>query len=228
MPAPIDPFIAPPCLEQIKIIEANEHFLLINKPSGLLSLSGKHPANKDSVHWRLVQEYPTALMTHRLDLGTSGIMLIALNKTVNANITKQFQNRSIQKKYIAILDGRMDGKLNESGRIEGAIAKGEFPLQTMDEAICKERGKPAQSDYQVLAYDAESDSSRVEFSPLTGRTHQLRIHSQSIGHSILGDDLYGTESTLKAANRLMLHASELSFNHPITGERIVANCESEF
>ena len=93
-----DPFIVPLCTEQIDILYRDDHILLINKPSGLLSLSGKHPLNKDSVHWRLVQDFPTATLVHRLDFGTSGLMIVALNKTVNADITRQFQRRNVAKR----------------------------------------------------------------------------------------------------------------------------------
>ena len=98
-----DHFIAPPCREQIKVLYEDESLLVIDKPSGLLSLSGKNPANKDSVHFRLLQDYPSASMVHRLDLGTSGVMVVALNKAVNAHLTKQFQARSVVKKYLATL-----------------------------------------------------------------------------------------------------------------------------
>ena len=104
MTALVVEFIAPPCHEQIDVLYEDASILLIHKPSGLLSLSGKNPLNKDSVHYRLTQDYPTATLVHRLDFGTSGIMLVALNKTVNANLTKQFQARTIRKKYIAFLE----------------------------------------------------------------------------------------------------------------------------
>ena len=103
----VDNFIAPPCHEQIQILHEDEHLLVIDKPSGLLSLSGKNPANKDSVHYRLVQDYPTATMVHRLDFGTSGVMVVALNKEVNAHLTKQFQARTVIKNYLATLLGHL-------------------------------------------------------------------------------------------------------------------------
>ena len=135
-----DDFIAPPCHEEIEILYQDEAILLINKPSGLLSLSGKNPANKDSVHFRLVQDYPTATLLHRLDFGTSGIMLVALNKTINGILTKQFQARTISKSYTALLYGNI---VQDSGMIEAPIAKDveHFPLQK----ICAISGKPAVS-----------------------------------------------------------------------------------
>ena len=230
-----DEFIAPLCSEKIQILHEDEHLLVINKPSGLLSLSGKNPANKDSVHYRLVQDYPTATMVHRLDFGTSGIMVVALNKRVNAHLTKQFQARTITKHYHATLLGHL---ANDEGVIDAPIAKAEFPYQK----ICHETGKPSQSHYQVLerrqdllsginseklhnkAINTTVNTTKVLFTPQTGRTHQLRVHSQEIGHPIIGCDLYGL--TIDGANsqqltkRLMLHASLLSFEHPVTGKQL--------
>ena len=223
MPARVDTFIAPPCSQEIEILFEDKQFLLINKPSGLLSLSGKNPLNRDSVHYRLVQQWPDASMVHRLDFGTSGIMLLALNKTANANIVRQFQARTVTKTYIALLNGHLD---NDQGFIDAPIAKDSqnFPLVK----ICHETGKQARSLYKVIEYLQSPPTTRVQFTPLTGRTHQLRIHSREIGHPILGCDLYGSEQTRSMADRLMLHANSLEFDHPVSGERIVAHANYHF
>ncbi|WP_037411216.1 RluA family pseudouridine synthase [Shewanella fidelis] len=244
-----DDFIAPVCLEEIKILFQDEYILLINKPSGLLSLSGKHPANLDSVHHRLVKIFPNCTLVHRLDLGTSGIMVIALNKQINALLCKQFSQRSVEKTYIALLQGKL---LKQQGTIEASIAKDKANFPKMK--ICSQHGKPALSLYKLIGeeccakqsveqklklspekhdqtkFEEQSFSiiSRVEFRPETGRTHQLRIHSQSIGHPIIGCDLYGDTLSYQLAPRLMLHATRLEFNHPITGERIVGNSPCPF
>lgn len=216
-----DPFIAPFCAEQIELLYRDDSILLINKPSGLLSLSGKHPLNKDSVHYRLVQDYPSATLLHRLDLGTSGIMAVALNKAVNGLLTKQFQARTVEKTYTAILQGHL---LQDSGVIDLPIAKGEFPLQV----ICAQTGKAALSAYQVIERLDNPARTRVTFTPLSGRTHQLRIHSRELGHSILGCDLYASAEAFHMAPRLMLHATTLSFDHPVSGERVEAECRCPF
>ena len=216
-----DSFIAPPCKDKIEILYQDEHLLLINKPSGLLSLSGKNPANFDSVHYRLVQDYPTALIVHRLDLGTSGIMVIALNKQINAHLCKQFSNREVSKTYTALLDGHIE---LSQGVIDAPVAKDEFPLQK----ICGLEGKPAQSEYKVIERLTQPFCSRVIFTPLTGRTHQLRVHSQHLGHSILGCDLYGTKETRLKGKRLMLHATTLNFIHPVTLEKMNGQCPCPF
>lgn len=213
-----DPFIVPACHDEIDILYQDEHLLLINKPSVLLSLSGKHPLNKDSVHFRLVQDFPTATMVHRLDFGTSGIMVVALNKAINGELTKQFQARTVEKTYTAVLHGHL---ADDQGQIEFPIAKDRpnFPLQK----ICYETGKKAVTHYQVLERLQDLSaalSTKVEFKPVSGRTHQLRIHSREIGHPILGCDLYASDEAYSMAGRLMLHATRLEFDHPVSGERI--------
>ena len=223
MSAPVDTFVAPVCHEKIEILYQDEFILLINKPSGLLSLSGKNPLNKDSVHFRLVQDFPAATMVHRLDFGTSGIMMLALNKSINAALTKQFQDRTVLKTYVALLDGHLEP---DQGHIDAPIAKDKpnFPLLK----VCRESGKQAISHYRVIERLKDPLRSRVLFTPQTGRTHQLRIHSREIGHPILGCDLYGSRQTQAMASRLMLHALSLEFNHPISGERINGECDCPF
>lgn len=221
-----DPFIAPLCHEDIEILYQDDSILLINKPSGLLSLSGKNPLNKDSVHFRLVQDFPSATLLHRLDFGTSGIMLVALNKAVNGALTKEFQEGRVSKTYAAILHGHVQ---QDSGTIDFPIAKDKpnFPLVK----ICYETGKSAQSAFVVLERLSNPDlpdfkTSRICFTPLTGRTHQLRIHSQKIGHPIVGCDLYGLADD--KASRLMLHATTLAFTHPVSEQPMQMECAAEF
>lgn len=228
----IDTFIAPPCHDKVEILYQDEHLVLINKPSGLLSLSGKNPQNLDSVHHRLVQTFPGCTLVHRLDFGTSGLMVIARNKAINAALCQQFSQRAVTKLYSALLCGHLD---NNEGVIDAPIAKDPalFPLMS----ICAINGKPARSGYRVIErfyHELENGTllplTRVELTPETGRTHQLRIHCQQLGNPILGCDLYGglllpgTEQT----PRLMLHASELHFVHPASGEWIRARNESLF
>lgn len=218
-----DPFIVPVCEEQIDILYQDDYFLIVNKPTKLLTLSGKHPLNKDSVHFRLVRDFPTATMVHRIDFGTSGILVVALNKEVNAHIGKQFQERTTDKTYTAILAGHL---ADEQGSINYPIAKDKlnFPLQK----ICHETGKPALSHYQTVERIQEPLSTKVTFKPVSGRTHQLRIHSQAIGHPILGCDLYGTDEAFHMADRLMLHATSIEFDHPVSGIRFRQYCPSPF
>ena len=228
----LDTFIAPPCHDQIEILYEDAHLVLINKPTGLLSLSGKNPQNLDSVHHRLVQIFPGCTLVHRLDFGTSGLMVVARNKAINAALCQQFSQRMVTKVYSALLCGYLE---NDAGVIDAAIAKdpAQFPLMT----ICDVNGKPARSRYQVVErfLHRQQDGrllplTRVQLTPETGRTHQLRIHCQQLGHPILGCDLYGgrllpgTERT----PRLMLHASALRFRHPVSEKWMNAENGSPF
>lgn len=228
----IDTFIAPSCHDQIETLYQDESLVLINKPAGLLSLSGKNPQNLDSVHHRLVQLFPGCTLVHRLDFGTSGLMVIARNKAINAALCQQFSQRTVIKVYSALLCGHLN---DDEGVIDAAIAKDPalFPLMS----ICSIHGKPARSRYQAVErfYRELEDGTlllltRVQLTPETGRTHQLRIHCQQLGHPILGCDLYGglllpgTERT----PRLMLHASELDFVHPVSGELVKARNACSF
>ncbi len=227
-----DTFIAPPCHEKIETLYQDEHLALIAKPSGLLSLSGKNPLNLDSVHHRLVQIFPGCTLVHRLDFGTSGLMVIARNKAINAALCQQFSQRTVIKRYSALLCGHLG---DTEGVIDAPIAKDPalFPLMS----ICAVRGKPARSRYRVVErfYQEQEGGgglslTRVELTPETGRTHQLRIHCQQLGHPILGCDLYGGRQLpgSERTPRLMLHASELHFIHPVSGERITARHASPF
>lgn len=221
--AVIDNFVAPVCHQQIEVLYQDQHILLINKPSGLLSLSGKNPLNLDSVHHRLAKIHPQITLIHRLDLGTSGLMLLALDKSSTADLSQQFQARTVVKRYIAILDGHIE---TQNAVITAPISKNKalFPLLK----VCFEQGQNAVSHYQVLEQLNNPDRTRVLYTPETGRTHQLRIHSQFIGYPILGCDLYGTEQTKAMAPRLLLHAAELEFSHPATKQRMTVHCPCPF
>ena len=215
----LDTFIAPPCHEQIEILHQDAHLLIINKPSGLLSLSGKNPQNLDSVHYRLVQQFPDCTLAHRLDFGTSGLMVVARNKAINAALCQQFSQRSVTKTYSALLCGHLH---EDEGVIDAPIAKdpARFPRMSISAA----NGKPARSRYQVVTrfYHDRLALTRVQLIPETGRTHQLRIHCELLGYG--GRERPGTEQT----PRLMLHASALSFVHPVTREKIDAYSASPF
>lgn len=229
---PADGFIAPPCTAELGFLYQDTDIVLLEKPSGLLAVPGQHPRNKDSVLSRLQQRFPQAKLAHRLDFGTSGLMLACLSAHAIAHVNRQFQQRTVTKNYIALLAGRLE---QEQGSIDLPIARAAFPLQK----ICSEKGKPAQSDYQLLAHESTVCGfpvSRVRYHPVTGRTHQLRLHSLAIQHPILGCDLYragvqghGREvCSYSLASRLLLHASALAFDHPDTGRRMVFESQCPF
>lgn len=217
------PYIVPVCEEEVEILYQDDHLLLINKPHLLLSMPGKHPQNKDSAITRLLKQFPSASLVHRLDLDTSGIMIIPLNKHVNAHISRQFQERAVEKTYTAVLYGHLQ---EERGLIDLPIAKDwqNRPLQK----ICYEKGKASLTHYTVVEREHDLYATRVIFKPVTGRSHQLRIHSREIGHPILGCDLYASDEAFHMAERLMLHATIIAFEHPVTHQRIEGYSEPPF
>ena len=229
----VDDFVAPRCDGSVIILYQDDDILLIDKPSGLLSLSGKNPLNWDSVHYRLVngQEgispaFPEAKLPHRLDFGTSGIMVVGLNVDSSKHLNKQFQERAVQKLYVAMLEGWV---ADDEGQISASIAKDKKHFPRVQ--ICESTGKAAISEFTVIKRLEHPRRSLVKFSPHTGRTHQLRIHSQSIGHPILGCDLYQSDHSEQMADRLLLHASDLHFQHPAhpnSAERFHGNCPCPF
>lgn len=217
------PYIVPLCLEQIEILYRDEHMLLVGKPPWLLTVPGRLPENSDCVISRLQKDFPTATIVHRLDLDTSGLLMIPLCHAVHADLTRQFQRRAIHKRYEAVVYGIVE---QDEGEIDFPLARDWFnkPLQK----ICAIEGKPALTRYRVLARDAANNRTRLALFPVTGRSHQLRIHLAEIGHPILGCDLYAHDEAFHMAKRLMLHATELKFTHPITGDAMHQICPVPF
>jgi tRNA pseudouridine32 synthase/23S rRNA pseudouridine746 synthase len=212
---------APPTHPYLDILFKDDHILVLNKPSGLLTVPGKTPELKDSLINRVNLVYPTATIVHRLDMATSGIICLALNKAAHRHISMQFQLRETKKRYIARVFGQLKEKI---GSIDLPLICDwpNRPKQMVD----MERGKPSLTHYEVLEY--EQHATRVALKPITGRSHQLRVHMLSLGHAILGDRLYAHEQALSMASRLQLHAQYLSFSHPHTGEQLSFYCEPEF
>lgn len=205
---------------EMKILYDDESFVAVNKPSGLLSVPGKE--KPDSVYERILKMYPGIsgpVIVHRLDMDTSGIMVLAKNKRAHKKLQEQFIERTAKKRYVAVLEGELPTS-------EGSI---DLPLRVdLDnrphQMVCYEYGKPAFTRYKVIA--RENGKTRVHFYPHTGRTHQLRMHAahpNGLNAPIVGDDLYGTRS-----NRLHLHAEQLKLRHPYTGESITLKCPPEF
>ncbi len=200
-----------PADEGLDIVFQDEHLIILNKPSGLLSVPGKGEDRQDCLLSRAHVIFPDALIVHRLDMNTSGLIALALNKQVHRDLSHLFQTRQVQKRYIAVVDGLM-------ATSEGTI---DLPLITdwpnrPKQMIDFERGKPSQTHYRVLDKDEANATTRVELTPITGRTHQLRLHMQSLGHAILGDKLYASKTAQQKASRLLLHAEILAFTHPVS------------
>lgn len=205
---------------ELEILFEDDWLLAINKPAGMLSVPGKTDA--DSVYQRLKTQYPDAtgpMIVHRLDMATSGILLIAKTKEVHQNLQAQFKNRTVKKRYTALLDGVITA---DKGIIDLPLCldPSDRPRQIVNEKY----GKPAMTRYQVLS--RSNNQTRIAFYPLTGRTHQLRVHAshpQGLNTPIIGDELYG-----KGAERLYLHAEFLEFRHPVSGEIIRIEKKADF
>lgn len=204
----------------LEIVYEDDWLLIVNKPEGMLSVPGK--TDMDSVYQRLKKRYPEAtgpLIVHRLDMATSGLLLAAKTKEVHQNLQAQFKNRTIKKRYIAILDGLIT---TDKGTISLPLCLD--PQDRPRQIVSEEYGKPAITNYQVL--ERKQNKTRIAFYPLTGRTHQLRVHAahpQGLNTPILGDELYG-----KKADRLYLHAEYLEFRHPVSGKTIRIEKKAEF
>jgi len=198
----------PPLEPYISILHRDESLLVLDKPSGLLSVPGKDPALADSLATRVQKQFPSALMINRLDKDTSGIVLMSLNKKAHAAIASQFENRTTTKIYKAIVWGEVMG---ESGEIDLPLAID--PDNKPRHRVDWDNGRAAQTQWRVLER-LSLPATRLELRPLTGRTHQLRVHMKALGHAILGDEFYAGGEALAAAQRLLLHAEELGFRHP--------------
>ncbi|MFW2372547.1 MAG: pseudouridine synthase [Gammaproteobacteria bacterium] len=213
----------PPPDNGLDLLYRDTRLMAINKPSGLLSVPGRGEHKQDSLSYRVQQLYPDALVVHRLDMATSGIMLMARDKDSQIRLGQLFEQRKISKTYIALVNGRLD---SSEGRIDLPLVC-DWPNRPR-QMVSFELGKAAYTDYRVLAYDEENDCSRVQLSPLTGRSHQLRVHMQALGHPILGDELYAENTIRTRARRLLLHAEKLEFLHPYQDSIVQLSCPSPF
>lgn len=210
---------APPHDNGLDLICRDDSLIVLNKPAGLLAVPGRGADKQDCLASRVQAEFPDALVVHRLDMATSGLLLFARGVEMQRRLSHLFREREVQKHYVAVAAGKLE---HLSGEINLPLI-GDWPnrpKQKVDFAI----GKPSLTRYRLLAHDVGANTSRVELEPITGRTHQLRVHMAAIGHPVMGDTLYGVHN----AERLMLHACSLSFTHPLSGEMIDLWCEPPF
>ncbi|AGH39162.1 Ribosomal large subunit pseudouridine synthase A [Bibersteinia trehalosi USDA-ARS-USMARC-188] len=215
----------PPQDPWLDVVYQDNHILVINKPSGLLSVPGNRPEYFDSAMTRVQQKYGFTEPAHRLDMATSGILLFALSKVAEKELKRQFREREPKKHYIAIVWGKLGEKIGDCGVMD-------FPLicdweNRPRQKICYERGKKAQTHYEVLAH-YPNNTTRVKLTPITGRSHQLRVHCLALGHPILGDKFYANPLAKSLAPRLYLHAESLTITHPITHEAITFSAQPTF
>ncbi|KPM77021.1 pseudouridine synthase [Pseudoalteromonas sp. UCD-33C] len=205
----------------LSIVYQDDDLLIVNKPSGLLTVPGKDPKHADCLIARINRVFPTAKIVHRLDMATSGIICLAMHKEAHRNLSIQFQDRKTAKRYIARVFGKLE---QETGSVDLPLICDwpNRPKQMVDH----DNGKPSLTHFKVLEY--EQNATRVELTPITGRSHQLRVHMLSLGHPILGDKLYAHPEAFAMAPRLQLHAEMLTLAHPASGETLIFEAAPEF
>ena len=201
-----------PGIEQ-RLIYLDEDLLVLDKPAGLLSVPGRGPDKQDCLSARVQARWPGALTVHRLDMATSGLLLMARNPHSQRQLSLAFETRQIHKHYVAVVHGQLQGGTQGLIDLPLAVDWPSRPLQKVDPL----HGKPSQTRWQIL--EQAQDKTRLLLQPLSGRTHQLRVHLQAIGHPIVGDALYGADAGPQAP-RLLLHASALMFTHPLSGQSL--------
>ncbi|MDR7343275.1 tRNA pseudouridine32 synthase/23S rRNA pseudouridine746 synthase [Pantoea alhagi] len=212
----------PPLEPWLHILYQDDHIMVVNKPSGLLSVPGRLEEHKDSVMTRIQRDFPQAESVHRLDMATSGVLVVALTKAAERELKRQFREREPEKSYVARIWGHPP-------KDEGLV---DLPLicdwpNRPKQKVCFETGKSAQTEYLVLERAADN-SARIQLKPITGRSHQLRVHMQALGHPILGDRFYAHDEALAMASRLQLHAEWLTITHPAFGNKMTFRQPADF
>jgi len=197
-----------------EILYRDEVIVVVNKPTMLLAVPGRGADKQDSVVSRLAVHYPGIREVHRLDWETSGVMLLARTPEAHRELSRQFREREVTKRYVAMVYGELAEKVGEIA-LPLRCDWPNRPRQMVD----PEQGKPSLTRWRLLTVEAKS--SRVELTPVTGRSHQLRVHMMALGHPILGDRLYASAEALAQAKRLLLHAKQLSFHHPLSGNPLI-------
>ena len=221
----------PPREPWLSVVHMDDDLLLLDKPSGLLSVPGKAKDHADCLEARAQAHYPDARIVHRLDNATSGIIVLAMNKKAHRHLSMQFERRHISKIYIARVWGHMR---DQKGRVDLPLIC-DWPNRPRQH-VNFERGKPSQTEWQVIRREETADSSetgpirttRLQLTPRTGRSHQLRVHMASLDHPILGDRFYAHDAALAAADRLQLHALSLTLRHPADGRPCTFSADCPF
>jgi len=205
----------------LAILYSDDALVAVNKPAGMLSVPGRGPDKQDCASARVMERFPDALIVHRLDMATSGLLLFARGIEAQRTMSIAFATREVRKRYVAVVHGLVE---KVRGDIDLPLIADwpNRPLQKVDVD-----GKPSLTRYAVIERDATANRTRVELEPVTGRSHQLRVHLLAIGHPIVGDALYSTEYS-PAPGRLLLHACELSLPHPVTGKPLQVKSDAGF
>jgi tRNA pseudouridine32 synthase / 23S rRNA pseudouridine746 synthase len=208
------------------VVYADAHMLVLEKPAGLLSVPGRGEDKQDCLAARAQREYPDALIVHRLDMATSGLLLMARGAPMQSLLSRAFAARTVGKRYLAVVSGQLESPASADGwgLIDLPLAADwpNRPRRIVDPA----HGKPSQTRWRTL--EVLDACTRLELEPITGRSHQLRVHLQALGHPILGDSLYAPTEVQALSPRLMLHATELRLDHPATGEALAFHSAAPF
>lgn len=215
-----------PEVHGVEVIYADEHLIALNKPSGLLSVPGRGPDKQDCLSSRVQAQYPDALVVHRLDMATSGLILMARGAPMQRTLSTAFSDRAVHKRYEAVVSGTLSQASPTWTTINLPIGVDwpNRPLRVID----ADKGQASVTRYQVLQVDALCGTTRLALEPITGRTHQLRVHLLAIGYPILGDSLYAPPAVVAQSPRLLLHACHLSFVHPAHGAPMQFTCAAAF
>ncbi|MCE9685689.1 bifunctional tRNA pseudouridine(32) synthase/23S rRNA pseudouridine(746) synthase RluA [Shewanella sp. AS16] len=210
----------PPTTPWLEILYQDKDIMVVNKPSGLLSVPGRDPAHSDSIYSRILAQHPNSQIVHRLDMATSGVMVVALRRSAERELKRQFRDRETHKIYFA----RVAGHVSAPCSVELPLICDwpNRPKQKVDHQL----GKPSLTHVEIISRGRRS--TLVRLTPITGRSHQLRVHMMALGHPILGDGFYADPLAKSLAPRLLLHAAELSFTHPYSGEAMSFSCEVPF
>lgn len=197
------------------VVHADPHWIIVNKPSGLLAVPGRGADKQDCLSSRLQQQYPDALIVHRLDMATSGLMVFARSLASQRTLSAAFANRLVHKTYTAVVSGSLAAEYADWQTIDLPIQVDwpNRPLRIIDPL----HGKPSVTRVRAIHVDSLRNTTRVALEPVTGRSHQLRVHLKAIGHPILGDALYAPAAVQALSERLLLHATALRLPHPVHG-----------
>lgn len=217
---------ATPHSNSIEPLYADDTLLVLDKPSGLLAVPGRGADKQDCLSTRVQGRYADALIVHRLDMATSGLMVMARGPVAQRELSKAFAAHEVNKRYIAVVAGRLEAPPQGWGLIDLPIIVDwpNRPLRIVDHQL----GKPSLTRWRVLEVEETGLSTRVELEPVTGRSHQLRVHLRALGHPILGDALYAPPEVQVLAGRLLLHAWSLRFAHPLTGDLLAFESAAPF
>lgn len=212
-------------MPEFSVLYADDALLVLDKPAGLLCVPGKGEDKQDCLSSRMQQHYADARVVHRLDMATSGLLVMARGAAAQRTLNDAFANRQVHKRYVAVVEGLLAPPASDWGVIDLPI---QLDWPNRPRRIIEPLGKPSSTRWRVLSQNVKEQTTRLELEPVTGRSHQLRVHLKALQHPILGDALYGTPVSLAKAGRLLLHATRLELAHPVSLQVIVFTSEPPF